>query len=562
MADMKTASILISSLFLFATASGESVRVYFGTGAEGIFRSQLDLETGVLSEPELAVKTAGAGFIEISPDRRFVYATGSGEDGGAVNAFAVEAAEGNLRPLNRQSSGGSGPCHVNVTPDGKGVFVANYGSGSVSSFPVNNDGSLGNPASVRQHEGSGPEKGRQDGPHAHSINPSPDGRFAFAADLGTDKLMVYAIDPATKRLDPAAVPLVKLAPGAGPRHFAFHPNGRFAYVINELNNTLTAFSYDAAAGSLVETQTVPTLPESFEGFSKTAEVRVHPSGRFLYGSNRGHESIAVYAIDSGKGTLQLVEWEPVGGKHPRNFNLDPSGRFLLAANMESNNVVVFRIDQESGALEPAGHEIALPRPMCVRFWQPGSEEAAWRPLFDGTTFDGWEGDLEWFRIEDGAIVAGSLEKAIPRNEFLASKDEFGDFELRFEAKLVGQATNAGVQFRSQREEGTREMIGYQCDIGIWPGGVIWGAIYDESRRRVMLTEVDQATVGAAVRTGAWNTLRVRAEGAHIQIWVNDVLASDFFESDDAIPQRGRFGLQIHSGAPTECSYRGLEIREL
>jgi 6-phosphogluconolactonase len=560
---MKIPAILLSSLLLSGAARAESVRVYFGTGGEGIYRSELDLESGALSDPLLAVRTAGAGFIEVAPDRRFIYATGNGKDGGTVNAFVIDGADGNLRPLNQQPSGGSGPCHVNVTPDGKGVLVANYGSGSVSSFPVNEDGSLGAPAGVRQHEGSGPDKGRQEGPHAHSINPSPDGRFAFAADLGVDKLMIYTIDPTTKRLDPAPASFAKVAPGAGPRHFAFHPNGRFAYVINELDNTITAFSYDAAVGALAEIQTVPTLPEGFTAFSKTAEVRIHPSGKFLYGSNRGHESIAVYAVDPETGMLTFVEREPVGGKHPRNFNLDPSGRFLLAANMESDNVVVFRIDQTTGALEKAGPEIALKRPMCVRFWQPIAAEAStWRPLFDGKAFDGWEGDLNWFRIEDGAIIAGSLEKAIPQNEFLASTQEFGDFELRFEAKLVGQATNAGVQFRSQREEGTREMIGYQCDIGIWPGGVIWGAIYDESRRRVMLTEVDQEKVGGVVKKGEWNALRVRAEGRHIQIWVNDVLASDYTEREESVPQRGRFGLQIHSGAPTECSYRGLEIRDL
>jgi len=310
MAGMKPPVLLLSSLFLLGVARAESVRVYFGTGGEGIYRSELDLESGALSEPVLAVKTGGSGFLEISPDRRFVYATGGwngdGDEapgGGAVNGFAVDAATGDLRSLNQQPSGGSGPCHVSVTPDGKAVMVANYGGGSVSSFPVMDDGALGASPAVRQHEGSGPDKGRQEGPHAHSINPSPDGRFAFAADLGIDGVVIDAMDPATKRLDPAPVSIAKLAPGAGPRHFTFHPSGRFAYGINELNNTLTAFSYDAAVGALTEIQTVPTLPEDFTGTNSTAEVRVHPSGKFLYGPNRGHDSIAVFAVDPEKGTL-------------------------------------------------------------------------------------------------------------------------------------------------------------------------------------------------------------------------------------------------------------------
>ncbi len=557
---------LIAASSLASMLHAESVRVYFGTHAnEGIFQSDLDLKTGALSDPHLAVKTDRPGFIEIHPSQKYLYATGSmpGENGkrgtGAVLAYAIDAESGKLKLLNRQPSGGSGPCHVSLDPRGEVVMVANYGGGNASSFAVKEDGSLAAPAGVIQHKGSSVNERRQKGPHAHSINPSPDGRYAFVADLGIDKVMIHGLDGKSRALKSAG--FAKVAPGAGPRHLTFHPLGKFAYVINELDSTMTAFSWDAKRGKLTEIQTITTLPEGFEGGNSTAEVRAHPTGRFLYGSNRGHNSIVVYKVDPAKGTLTYVEHEPTQGDHPRNFNIDPTGNFLLVANRNSDNVVVLRIDQTSGVLEATGHKVSLESPVCVRFFMKETGDG-WEKAFNGKTFEGWEGNWDWFRIEDGIIKAGNLDKKIPNNEFLASKEDFGDFELRFDAKLVGKGNNAGVQFWSQRIPNNHEMIGYQCDIGGWSKGIIWGRIYDESRRRKMLSKIDDVKLATVVNERDWNTIRLRAKGRHIQVWVNGVPTNDYTESDDGIPAKGRFGLQIHSGPPTECWYRNIWVRRL
>jgi 6-phosphogluconolactonase len=237
----------------------------------------------------------------------------------------------------------------------------------VAAFPVRDDGKLGEASSFVQHKGSSVDKERQEGPHAHSVNLSPDNRFAFAADLGLDQVLVYRLDAARGILTPNEPPFGRVKPGAGPRHFSFHPNGRFAYVINEMHNTVTAFAYDAARGVLTEIQTVATLPADFRGESWTAEVVVHPSGKFLYGSNRGHDSIAVFAVDPAKGTLTPIERTPVKGKGPRNFAVDPTGAWLVAANHQSDNIVVFRIDKKTGRLTPTGQEFKVSSPVCVRF---------------------------------------------------------------------------------------------------------------------------------------------------------------------------------------------------
>jgi 6-phosphogluconolactonase len=233
--------------------------------------------------------------------------------------------------------------------------------------PLRPDGRLGEPTGVVQHEGSSVNAARQKGPHAHSVNLSPDDRFVFVADLGIDKIMIYRLDGQGGAITPNDPPFAQLKPGAGPRHFAFHPGGKYAYVINELDCTITAFAYEAASGALKEIQTVPTLPGGFTGSSTCAEIRVHPSGQFLYGSNRGHDSVAVYRVDPARGTLTLVEHETAGIKTPRNFNLDPTGRFCLVANQDGNSIVVFRVDPETGSLEPTGHQIAVSKPVCIRF---------------------------------------------------------------------------------------------------------------------------------------------------------------------------------------------------
>lgn len=371
----------ISMIGCCLAMGSELPRVYFGTytdtTSKGIYVGEFDLTSGRLSGVALAAAAARPSFLALHPRRPVLYAVGEvadfqGRKTGVVRAFAIEAS-GKLRLVNEQPSGGAGPCHVSVEPGGRCVLVANYGGGSVASFPVESDGRLGRAASVIQHQGRGPNPRRQEGPHAHSINVDPSGRFALAPDLGCDKVFVYRLDAAAGRLVPHDPPAVDLAPGAGPRHLDFHPNGRFAYVINELDSTVTALEYESAAGRLRVLASVSTLPPGFSGANTTADVHVHPSGKFLYGSNRGHDSIAIFAIRAD-GTLQALGHQSTRGKTPRNFALDPAGQYLLAANQDSDTVVVFRIDAQTGLLSPIGEPVAVPRPVCVRFLPPNRLE--------------------------------------------------------------------------------------------------------------------------------------------------------------------------------------------
>jgi len=370
---MKTSFAAAFLLVACSTVSAESISVYIGTytggrnASKGIYRSALDLKTGALCDPVLAAEAKNPSFIEIHPTGKFLYAVSESGGAGSVGAYRIESGTGDLTLLNQRPSGGSGPCHVSTDHAGQNALVANYGSGSASVIPIRSDGRLAEPTGFVQHEGSSVNPKRQKGPHAHSINASPDDRFAFVADLGIDKVMTYRLNAEKGTItanDPACA---KVAPGAGPRHFAFHPNGRYAYLINELHGTMTAFAYNATSGALKEIQTVTTLPDGFDGSNSCAEVRVHPSGDFLYGSNRGHDSIVVYRIDPNNGTLTFVEHERAGIKTPRNFNIDPTGAFCLVANQGSDSVVVFRIDRKTGALTPTGHKISVARPVCIRF---------------------------------------------------------------------------------------------------------------------------------------------------------------------------------------------------
>lgn len=333
---------------------------------------ELDPATGKLSKPKLAGKTVNPSFLAINPNRKFLYAVGEisdfkGKSTGAVSAFAIDPATGDLTLLNQQSSGGAGPCHLTVDKDGKNVLVANYGGGSASVLPTEEDGKLAKVSDVAQHQGSSVNPDRQKAPYAHSINLDPGNRFAFVADLGLDKVMIYKFDAAKGTITANDPPAAKVAPGAGPRHFAFHPTGKFAYVINELGNTVNVFKYDAKKGSLKEIQSIPTLPEGFTKNSYTAEVVAHPSGKFLYGSNRGHDSIAIFTVDAKTGKLTAVGYQTHLIKTPRNFAIEPSGTYLLAASQDSGKVIVFRIDQETGALQPTGSVADVAMPVCVRF---------------------------------------------------------------------------------------------------------------------------------------------------------------------------------------------------
>jgi 6-phosphogluconolactonase len=347
------------------------VGTYTDGKSKGIYRCELDPATGKLSDAELAAEAVGPSFLAVHPSRRFLYAVGEndsseGRDTGTVSAFTLDTKTGGLRRLNRQSSGGNGPCHLVVDRRGKNVLVANYGSGNAAVLRVEEDGRLGERTALVQHTGKGADPSRQAGPHAHSINLDADNRFAVVADLGLDQVFVYRFDPDKGSLAKNAPPSVELDPRSGPRHFAFHPNGRYGYVINEIASTVTALKYDRERGTLEKVQTVSTLPERRRGNS-TAEVQVHPSGKFLYGSNRGHNSIAVFAVDAETGKLTPAGHQGSGIRVPRNFGIDPTGQFLLVANQAGDSILVFRIDAQTGALEATGTKVDVPKPVCVKF---------------------------------------------------------------------------------------------------------------------------------------------------------------------------------------------------
>jgi 6-phosphogluconolactonase len=346
---------------------------YTGAKSQGIYVSRMDA-SGKLTAPELAATGTNPTFLATDPQHHFLYAANEfgnfeGQHAGAITAYAVDAEAGKLTQLNQQSSGGDGPCHVSVDATGKTVMVANYNGGSVAALPVHPDGSLGPAASFIQDQGSSIHLPNQSGPHGHCILADPSNHFALVCDLGVDKVFVYKLDPAKATLAPNDPPFAALKPGAGPRHLAFHPSGKFVYVIDELDCTLTAFRYDAAHGALTEIGTFSTLPadEPMQPNFSCAEVVVHPSGKFLYASNRGHNTIAVFRINARTGNLTLVEHAPTDGEKPRCFNVDPSGHFLIAANQDSDNVVIFSINSRTGQLAPTDQQLKIGSPVAIVF---------------------------------------------------------------------------------------------------------------------------------------------------------------------------------------------------
>jgi len=372
------AAALVSPL-----ASAATHWVWFGTytGAppqgKGIYVARFDDEAGTLSPPELAAEIVNPSYLALHPTKPVLYAVSEvadadGRPTGSVIALRIDPTSGRLTEINRRSSGGTGPCAVSVDRSGRVVLAANYGGGSSVCLGVAEDGGLraaveGQPGGFIQHVGKSVDPGRQEGPHGHSIDPTPDGRFAVVCDLGLDKVLVHRLDAAAATIAPHTEAAV--APGAGPRHFAFHPDGRHGYCINEMDLTVTALEFDPQAGSLRPFQTLSTLPEGVSdrrGLS-TAEIAVHPSGRFLYGSNRGHDTIAMYAIEKGSGRLEFLGAEPIRGRVPRNFALDPSGKWLLAAGQDSHDVSVFAIDADSGRLAFSGRSTPVPAPVCIVF---------------------------------------------------------------------------------------------------------------------------------------------------------------------------------------------------
>lgn len=374
---MKTFPLLrIALLLLFAVFPARADHfVYFGTytGAKskGIYCWRMT-DDGRLTRVGLAAEMANPTYLALHPNNKFLYAVGEvnkfgDQKAGAVSAFAIDTATGKLTALNQQSSGGTGPCHLDVDRAGQAVVVANYGGGSVQSLPIKADGSLGEPATFIQHAGTSVDKSRQEGPHGHCIMVDPSQKFALACDLGLDKVLIYKLDPATAKLAANDPPFATVAPGSGPRHLAFHPNGKFAYVINEMLCTMTSFTWDSARGALKEIQTISTLPGEWQKGYSTAEVYVHPSGKFVYGSNRGHDSIVVYACDEKTGRLTLVEHQNTQGRTPRHFAIHPSGKFLLAENQSTDNVVVFRIDADTGKLTATGEKLEVGSPVAAVF---------------------------------------------------------------------------------------------------------------------------------------------------------------------------------------------------
>jgi 6-phosphogluconolactonase len=357
--------------------------IRFGTGkilegkGEGIYLYRMHPMTGALAFDSKTTGVVNPSYLAVHPTQRFLYAvnelkTYEDKPTGTVSAFAVDAESGRLEFLNKRLTHGTDPCHVVVDGKSRYVFVANFMSGSVCVLPVRNDGSLGEASDFVQHLGSSVDPVRQKGPHAHSVTLDRANRFAFVPDLGLDKLMVYRFDRTRGMLEPNAVGWIKVKPGAGPRHVALHPGGRLAFLINELNSTLTALSFDARKGVFKELQVVPTLPAGFQGESTCADVQVAPSGRFVYASNRGHDSLVIYRIDQRTGRLTYVGHQTAQGRTPRQFEIDPTGRFLLVANQDTDTIVPFRIDQQTGKLEPTGKVAQVPTPVCVKFlWRHG-----------------------------------------------------------------------------------------------------------------------------------------------------------------------------------------------
>lgn len=374
--------IVLFTTFIAAAAPASAASkylVYVGTYTEegskskGIYAFRYDAATGQVTPLGLAAETTNPSFVALHPNGRFLYAVNElgnykGPNSGGVSAFAIDKATGKLTFLNEFPSRGADPCYITVDKTGKYVLVANYTGGSVIVYPILEDGRLGEASAFVQHTGHGTDPQRQAGPHAHFVDLSPDNRFAFVADLGLDELLVYKFDSAKGSLTPNDPPFAKLDSASGPRHFALRPDGKFAYVVSEMKGTVTVFANDARTGTLHSLQTISTLPKDYSGTIEDAEIQMHPSGKFVYASNRGEgNSIAVFAIDKSKGTLTPIEITSTQGKTPRSFEIDPTGKLLFAANQKSDNIVIFKIDAKTGKLTPTGQVLDVASPVCVKF---------------------------------------------------------------------------------------------------------------------------------------------------------------------------------------------------
>ena len=350
--------------------------VYVGTyttgKSEGLYVYRMDASTGELKFSSQVKGVDNPTFLTINKQHRTLYAIYEiheyeGKESGTVGAYSIDATTGELSLINEQSTVGTGPCHLILDKTEKFVLVANYGGGSVSVLPILEGGQLGEATEFIQHEGSSVNSERQMEAHAHSIYVDRNNNFAVVPDLGLDKVLIYAFDSTKGKLKLNEELCFSSKAGAGPRHFTFHPNGKYAYLINELDSTMVAFTYDESSGKLSEVQTLSTLPEDFNATNHCADLHIDPSGKFLYGSNRGHDSLVIYEIDEGTGRLKCVGHEPTQGKFPRNFAIDPTGNWLLAANQDTDTIVTFRRDQQTGILTPSGHVVDAPAPVCLEF---------------------------------------------------------------------------------------------------------------------------------------------------------------------------------------------------
>jgi 6-phosphogluconolactonase len=353
---------------LTARAADAGQLVYFGTysrgASKGIYVARFDAATGKLSLPQLAAEAPNPSFLTLHPDGKFLYSVGEAGKG-IVTAYSRDAATGLLKPINTVESQGSSPCHLVVDATKRNLLVVNYGDGVSIIFPIKADGGLGEASSVVKHAGTGPNARRQTGPHAHSVNLSKNNRWAVVADLGTDEYIVYALDAKNGKITRHSAAKVK--GGSGPRHFSFHPSYQYAFGVNEMGSSVTAFRWSEDQGKLEEVTTVSTLPKDFAGENNCAEVLVHPNGRFVYASNRGHNSLAIFDVDMPKGSLKVVDYASTLGKTPRNFRIHSSGKWLLAANQDSSNVVVFKLDPATGKITPTGQTVDIGFPVCIRF---------------------------------------------------------------------------------------------------------------------------------------------------------------------------------------------------
>jgi 6-phosphogluconolactonase len=376
----KFLAAIVLFVSLAALAPLASAQKYFfyvgtytdGTKSKGIYAFRYDAASKQVTPLGLAAESANPSFLAISPNGKFLYAVNElqnykGPNSGGVSAFSIDKSSGKLTFLNEVPSRGADPCYITVDKTGKWVLVANYTGGSIAVFPVQDDGTLGEASGFVQHTGHGPNKERQEGPHAHSIDLSPDNRFAFVDDLGLDSLLTYKFDAKTGKLSGVNTLVTHFNPGAGPRHFALHPSGKFAYVVAEMGHTVTALAANLEDGTFQTLQSLSTIPPDYKDRNDDAEVEVDPSGRFLYASNRGHDSIIGFAIDPNKGTLSPLGYVSKVIKEPRSFEIDPTGKLLFAENQKSDNIVLFQINAKTGALMPTEREFSVPSPVCLKF---------------------------------------------------------------------------------------------------------------------------------------------------------------------------------------------------